>query len=105
VNHHCGPNNDAPDNTVELAGILAEFGFTSLTLIGDRAEPRTLTARATDLPGAIRAAMPCTLHAHSPAAPHALTITITPQGCTWSAPDSNPALSHALATRLSAPSA
>lgn len=101
MNHPDDPPHDAPDDAVEIAGILAEFGYTSLTLISDRAEPRTLTARAADLPGAIRSATPCTLHAIAPPPAQALTITITPRGCTWSAPDSSPALSHALATRLS----
>lgn len=90
-----------PDNAIEIAGILAEFGFTSLTLISGHAEPRTLRARDADLPGALRAATPCTLHARSPHTPHALTITITFQGCAWSMPDPDPALSRALTARLS----
>ncbi|MCC6678285.1 MAG: hypothetical protein IT436_14195 [Phycisphaerales bacterium] len=41
---------------IALAGVLAEQGITTLNLL-DRAGPRTLAARATDLPGVVAAVL------------------------------------------------
>lgn len=91
---------DQPEALAALAGLLAEHGFTTLTLTReaslsspnvsapdqatwDQATTEVLAARVTDLPGKLQHAAPCTLCITTLIA---LTLQITPESIRWSTP-------------------